>query len=70
MKRKPSASSLIPLLTWDHTSDATSRINDITLSPWDQVYVRMEDRLASKKPRVHTDIKPIMQMNINLAQCL
>jgi len=31
------------LLAWDDTFDATSRINDITLSSWDQVYVRMEE---------------------------
>ena len=40
----PKAQRLKPdtLAYWDNTSDATSGINDITLSSWDRVYVRME----------------------------
>ena len=42
-----SASSLIPLLTRDNSPDAPlSGFADITITPWDQVYMYVEDRLT------------------------
>ena len=49
--------SLIPLHTRDHTPDATSRINNITFSAWDQMYVGMEDCLTSRYFFVDTTIE-------------
>jgi hypothetical protein len=36
----------IPLLTRDNPTYPTSGVNDITISPWDQVYVYVEHGLT------------------------
>jgi hypothetical protein len=41
-----SRTPLIPLLTWDNPTHPTSRVSDIIITSWDQVYVYVEDRLT------------------------